>query len=133
MIYSSSNDGVNLQKYAIFVKTVTGNSNYSYSDANGGWSLSRLKCEYYVFSIKAFFFFSDTNINEATNNFVNTQCTSASASYNLPVIKYYSQSYTRADGGNPQVVVEIDITSLVSSSGVTFRQGDSRVMRIGFN
>lgn len=43
MIYSISPSGTTVQKYAIFIRTLTADADYSATNAQG-WGLSNLKC-----------------------------------------------------------------------------------------
>ena len=68
--------GSTTTKFAYFITTFQGNTNVAYTTPSGGWSLSYLKSKFYAppFSVRALFFFSDTSIEIATNNFGDTQC-----------------------------------------------------------
>jgi hypothetical protein len=64
-----------------------------------GWDLSYLKCKYYAFySVRALFFFSDTSVEIATNNFGGTHCDGNTPVISQPISKYFSQNYFINDG-----------------------------------
>lgn len=115
MIYSITQSS-KISKYAIFVKTWTTTGDTYYLNSVG-WGLANLKCAYYVFTINAYYFWSDTSISSVTNNFIKTDCNSQT-SYSAPVIKYYSHNYLKSDGTDLKILLEVDITQLVSGSGL---------------
>jgi hypothetical protein len=86
------------KKWAYFITTYQGTSTVSISTSYG-WTLSYLKCKYFAgLSITAYFFFSDTSIEVATNSFSLSYCDGYTGGVTSPTSKYFSQNYFISDG-----------------------------------
>lgn len=88
-------------KYAYFVRTWQGT--YNPYTSGSGWSLSYVKCKFYALSFVAYWFFSDTSIQIATNSFT------VSNGYGLepgtnPISSYFDHDYRLDDGTDPNIV-----------------------------
>lgn len=121
------------KKYAYYVTTFQGNTNASTSTPNG-WTLKHLKCKYFAnFGISAYFYFSPTNIQVATNNFSPSYCNGYTSGITSPSLKYTSQSHFYNNGTPITYVQEFDITSTISSiTNFGFRNGDQMVLSITY-
>ena len=121
-------------KYAYFVRTWPSNTNL-YLHSGGGWALQYIKCKFYHLSWTAYFFFSDTTIEVATNTFTASNAQSLSTSGIAdPVNKYYDQDYRKNDGGDTNFIVEMDLTPAMDSlSNFEFRSGDEMVLYFVFS
>lgn len=133
-----SSSGV-VKKYAYFVTTYTGNTNtnvsYTTNTTSNGWTLKYLKCKYFSnIAIKAYFYYSDTSIQVATNSFTNSYCMGYTASISSPVLKYFSQSHYNNNGTAITYLQEFDITSTLNSiTNFNFRNGDQMVLSISYS
>lgn len=125
--------GSNVKTVGYFVRTYTSSENF-YAGNNAGLALSYLKCKYFVFTIKVYFYWSDTSITLYNNNFTNGYCNSYT-SYGGLNTKYFSQSYQKNDGTDVDFVHEVDIYSIVNAmtSNFNFRAGDAMVLRWTFS
>ena len=133
MTFSISSGGV-VKKYAYFMTTYQSQSNVSTSSTYG-WRLKYLQCKYFAhFNIKAYFYFSDTSIQIATNSFSSSYCNGYTSGINSPSLKYFQQSHYVNNGTAITYVMEFDITSTYTSiSNFGFRNGDQMVLAISFN
>ena len=116
-----------------FVRTYTSSENF-YAGNNAGLALSYLKCKYFVFTIKVYFYWSDTSITLYNNDFTNGYCNSYT-SYGGLNTKYFSQSYQKNDGTDVDFVHEVDIYTIVNAmtSNFNFRAADAMVLRWTFS
>ena len=106
--------------------------NATYYSSSYGWRLKYLKCKYFAyFTIYAHFFFGETNIQIATNNFNGAHCNGYTSGINSPVAKYFAQSHPFNNGTAVTYVMEYDITSTYTSiSNFNFRNGDRMVLSL---
>lgn len=128
-----STSGV-VKKYAYFVTTYQSNTNVSTSTTYG-WTLQYLKCKYFAnFDIKAFFYYSDTSIQVATNSFSSSYCDGYSSGISSPSLVQFSQSHYNNNGTPITYVQEFDLTGTINSiSNFGFRSGDQMVLKISYN
>lgn len=126
--------GGRVYKYAVFMTTWQSNTNNK-RHSSGGWALKYLKCKFYAQTITAYFFFSDTTIEQATNTFTAANARSLSTSgISDPVNKYYDQTYRISDGTDTYFTIEMDLTpSLNSLSNFYFADGDQMVLTFTFS
>jgi hypothetical protein len=121
-----------MKKYAYFVTTYQSTTDVSYTTGTG-WALNYLKCKYYAYySIIAYFYYGDTSIQIATNNFDGSACYSPN-SLTPSTLMYLSQSHYNNNGTDITYVMEIDITSTYNSlTNFNFRNGDAMVLQFTF-
>ena len=107
----------------------------NYLVSNGGWAIQYLKCKFYALSFTAYFFFSDTTVEQATNTFTASNAQSLSTSgISDPVNIYYDQDYRISDGTDTNFMVEMDLTPALNSlSNFEFRNGDEMVLYFTFS
>jgi len=97
-----------------------------------GWTLNYVKCKYYAyFSVIGYFFYTDTNVEVATNSFSASYCNSYTSGVTGPNVMYFTQNYIVSDGTPVTYVSEIDFTPTITSlTNFGFRNGDSMVLSI---
>ena len=123
-------------RYAYFVRTWPSNVNM-YLTSGGGWDLSYIKCKFYAQTWTAYWFFSDTSIEVASNTYAGTAGDSlATVGISAPLNLYYDTDYRTSDGTDTNFVVEMDVTPMMTSavmSNFDFANNDEMVLVFTFN
>jgi len=122
------------RRYAYYVRTWPSNSNVSYTNSGGAWPLSYLKCKYFSFNILTYWFFSNSDIERASNTFSSSDCSGGTAGISDPITAYFSQSSYLTNGQDSTFVFEFDVTpSMTTITNFNFRPGDEMVFRVWFS
>lgn len=131
--YTLTSGGVTTQ-HAYFIRTWASTTNNSYA-TYAGWGLTYLKCKYYAgLTVSALFFYADSQIEVAAQQFSNSYCNGYTSGVTAPVSKYFSQNYFVADGTDTDLVHEFDFTpSLNSITNFGFTTGDAMVLSISYD
>ena len=119
------------KRIAYFVTTFQGLTNVSTSTTYG-WTLSYLKCKYFAnYNIVAYFYYSDTYIQVATNSFNKNYCNGYTGT--APALVKTSQSHYNNNGTAITYLQEFDFTAAYNSvTNFNFRSGDQMVLSITY-
>lgn len=85
MIQFTITYGGSTKTIAYFITTWPSLTNVGYTTTYG-WTLNYVKCKYYaLYSVIGYFFYSDTNVEIATNSFSSSYCTGYTSGVTAPI------------------------------------------------